>query len=414
MDAAQTAFAPAISGGSAELAAPAPQLDSGRVRDIVLVRLATAGKAIVRKDLAQELWPIVAHLQALPDWQTTLDRDLGALADAGLCDAKPVAISITAAGDKRAALVLGVDKLPRTWFEARSSRLIAKALDMGTLPARRLKPLLKAEGLRAAIVQHAFKLKIRGLPTPARLRAQLAKLALSHAFGNTLPEGLNGRSGLSAKAGRALAGRLAMPPKDYPTDSRLIGALAMQQAGAHKADFESLQTALLRRYVTRGKLDVAPARAKPRGQSARPHQSRPISMSAAPATATQITAAPSSAPQRPAAATVASASIAAMPIARPDFNGFVTAVRGAANAVAEGWPGNRKAFVSRVWQAVQQRHANWGINEIEFKGMLAEAHRAGRINLANADLKDHRSIADVQASAIAYRNSIFHYVRVDD
>ena len=46
--------------------------------------------------------------------------------------------------------------------------------------------------------------------------------------------------------------------------------------------------------------------------------------------------------------------------------------------------------------------------------MLAEAHRAGLIVLANADLKDQRSIADIQASAIAYKNTIFHYVRVDD
>ena len=46
--------------------------------------------------------------------------------------------------------------------------------------------------------------------------------------------------------------------------------------------------------------------------------------------------------------------------------------------------------------------------------MLAEAHRAGQLVLANADLKDRRSIADVQASAIAYKNAIFHYVRVDD
>ena len=46
--------------------------------------------------------------------------------------------------------------------------------------------------------------------------------------------------------------------------------------------------------------------------------------------------------------------------------------------------------------------------------MLAEAHRAGVLLLANADLKDGASIADVQASAIVYKNTIFHYVRVDD
>ena len=100
--------------------------------------------------------------------------------------------------------------------------------------------------------------------------------------------------------------------------------------------------------------------------------------------------------------------------ARPDFAGFVKAVRALSNSLAEGWPGNRKAFVSKVWRAVQERHAHWGISEVEFKGMLAEAHRAGQLVLANADLKDSRFIADIQASAIAYKNAVFHYVRVDD
>ena len=63
---------------------------------------------------------------------------------------------------------------------------------------------------------------------------------------------------------------------------------------------------------------------------------------------------------------------------------------------------------------MQARHADWQVSAIEFKAMLAEAHRAGEIVLANADLKDSRAIADIQASAIAYKNAIFHYVRADD
>ncbi len=99
---------------------------------------------------------------------------------------------------------------------------------------------------------------------------------------------------------------------------------------------------------------------------------------------------------------------------RPDFQGFVAAVRHFADSVADGWAGNRKAYVSRVWRALADRYPGWQLSEIEFKGMLAEAHRAGVLLLANADLKDGTSIADVQASAIVYKNTIFHYVRVDD
>jgi hypothetical protein len=364
----------------------------------VLVRVATAGKVMTRSELADDLFPLVGHALTLGAWTAILDRDLGALADAGLCEAKPVAVASTEAGRKRAALVLGSAALPRTWMEAKSGPLIAKSLGLEQLPPRRQKTLLKADGLRAAVVQHAFKLKLRGLSTPARLRANLAKLAISRAFGNSLPDGIEDRSGLSAKAGRNLAGRLAHPPRDFATDSRLIAALAMEQSGARKADFDSLQTALLRRYVTRGPSAPVPSVVKP---------ARVRSTALAPSVNTaKPTAAP--APIRllsnanPYAAT------------RPSFTGFVAIIRALAGDVAEGWPGNRKAFVSKVWKAALTRHPEWHVSDVEFKAMLAEAHRAGLIVLANADLKDQRSIADIQASAIAYKNTIFHYVRVDD
>ena len=410
MDAAT--FAPAIATGrAADTVTDEPpldgaqlagaQLDSGRVRDIVLVRIATAGTILTRADLSLELWPIVSHLVTAAAWHTMLDRDLGALADAGLCDVKPVAVAITAAGSKRAALVLGVNALPRTWTEARAVRLVAKALGLEALPPRRLKALAKADGLRGAIVQQAFKIKTRGLPTPAKLRIQLAALALSQAFGNTRPAGIDARSGLSAKAGRGLAGRLAHPPRDFPTDARLIAALAIEHAGATKADFVSLQTALLRRYVTRGAAPRAAVAPKPSRATkiGRATDSPAHKVSKAP----QLRLVESGPPP-----TAKPASL------RPDFATFVAAVRAAAHGTAEGWPGNRKAFVSRVWDAVQAKNPAWAVSAIEFKAMLVEAHRMGEIALANADLKDQRAIAELQASAIAYKNAIFHYVRADD
>lgn len=398
MDAATLALTPAASQPLAR-----PHLDGGRVRDIVLVRIATAGKALSRADLSEDLWSVVSHIVVRAEWPAALDRDLGALADAGLCEITALTVAITAAGAKRAALVLGVNALPRSWAEAKAVRLVAKALGAEALPARRLKALMKAEGLRSAIVQHAFALKIRGVPTAARLRAQLATLAVSRAFGNTLPAGTDVRSGMSATAGRGLAGRLAHPPREFPTDSRLIAALAMEHAGARKPDFESLQTALLRRYVTRGPVAVVPAAHK----VALPAKTQRVAVKtvavAAPALPLQVRLVPVS---------VVAASVRAA--VRPDFVSFVGSVRTAAHGLAEGWPGNRKAFVSRVWAAVQMQHPEWAVTAIEFKAMLAEAHRLGQIVLANADLKDQRAIADIQASAIAYRNSIFHYVRVDD
>jgi hypothetical protein len=98
---------------------------------------------------------------------------------------------------------------------------------------------------------------------------------------------------------------------------------------------------------------------------------------------------------------------------RPDLAGFAQEVRQLSAARAQGWPGNRKAYISQVWQLVRERCSKWGLSEIEFKCMLIEAHRAGRLVLAHADLKDASNICELQDSAVAYKNAVFHFVRVD-
>jgi hypothetical protein len=96
-----------------------------------------------------------------------------------------------------------------------------------------------------------------------------------------------------------------------------------------------------------------------------------------------------------------------------DLPGFATEVRRLAAGEAQGWSGDRKAYISRVWRTVREKRPEWGLSEIEFKCMLAEAHRSGQLNLANADLKDESNIKDVQDSAVIYRNAVFHFIRVD-
>jgi hypothetical protein len=93
---------------------------------------------------------------------------------------------------------------------------------------------------------------------------------------------------------------------------------------------------------------------------------------------------------------------------------FCHAVVEAARPVAEGWPGNRKAFISLVWKAIRNARPDWGLSEIAFKGMLAEAHRSGRLELATADLKDGRDLKSLEDSKILYKNTVWHFVRVQD
>jgi len=98
---------------------------------------------------------------------------------------------------------------------------------------------------------------------------------------------------------------------------------------------------------------------------------------------------------------------------RPNLPGFADIVRSAAERCGEGWPGNKKAFICNVWNEIQASHAEWGLTEIEFKAMLLEAHRTGYLVLANADLKPKRYAAEFQASAVSYKNTVWHYVRAE-
>ena len=86
----------------------------------------------------------------------------------------------------------------------------------------------------------------------------------------------------------------------------------------------------------------------------------------------------------------------------------------AADSQAEGWPGNRKAFIARVWRAIASAHPEWGLSDIEFKSMLAEAHRTGHVVLGSADIKSKQNLSDLQDSAIAYKNTVWHFIRVEN
>jgi hypothetical protein len=259
--------------------------------------------------------------------------------------------------------------------------LVAKALGLEQETAARLKVLGHPEGLRAVIVQKAFGLPLKKNQLPAKLRAQLAVVALERAFGNKIKAGFGSGSVLSAKAGRLLAGQLSQSPRDYGTDSRLIAQLAAERTGATQSDLDDLRLAILRGLF---------AKALDSGTRA-PQVARPIPPPANDAGPSGVN-----------------------PSARPDLAGFAVAVQRAARSCAEGWPGSRRAFISQVWQAIRAANPAWSLSEIEFKCMLAEAHRLGRVVLATADLKDKKDMAQIESSAILYKNTIWHFVRVED
>jgi hypothetical protein len=358
-------------------------VDTERLRDIVLVRIASAVRGVSRTDLANDLGSIVAHRLSVGRWRTLLDGAIDSLTSAGLAAQRAGRIEASEAGVERASQFLGLKgHLPRLWNELRDERLVARALGLQREPAKRIKALADQDGLRTAIVQRAFGLKIKGVATASRLRSALAAVALERAFGNQIKTGLAGKTGFSASAGRLLAAQLARQPRDFGTDARLIAALAAEQVGATKTDAAALRLGVLRAFIEGA--DIGSAAKRPSSTAtARPRLVEPA----------------------PVPAGVAGA--------RPDLAGFVQEVRRQAARHAQGWPGNRRAYISHVWRQVREQCPDWGVSEIEFKCMLAEAHRAGHVVLANADLKDSKNIKDVQESAVVFKNAVFHFIRVD-
>src|SRR5258705_2125168 len=291
-------------------------------------------------------------------WRDLLRRSVGILLSEGAIIEKRSRFELTPAGRSAIVAQLGGKPLPAKWSEIRDVRLIAHALGLQSQPASQLKSLARPDGLRTAILQRAFGFNIKGTPSASKLRSALAIVALEGAFGNKI-KGSVGRTGFSGKLGRLLAAHLAVRPRDFGTDSRLVAALAAEKVGAFQTDAESLRVAILRAFVGPSLALAQTVRA------------------ATPAIVAVKPVAPDTPMARPRPA-------AAM---RPDLVGFARVVRSAAAANAEGWSGNRKAFVSHVWLTVQGEHPEWGLTDIEFKAMLAEAHRTGHLTLADADLQ---------------------------
>ena len=256
-------------------------------------------------------------------------------------------------------------------------------------PARRKlrSALSRPDGLSALFVQQVFGLAVRQALSPSKLRAALALVALERAFGDNVKDGLAKGSALSAKAGRVLAGQLLHKPRELPTDTRLVAALCADQAGSVRFEADTLRLAVLRKLAS---VD-APISPQPVAKLAlrAVRESEPLPPKI-------LTSQPEETPQRPGLAQ------------------FSAGVLTAARTRAEGWPGARKAFISRVWDAIRTSHPEWGLSEIEFKDMLAGAHRAGQLVLSGADLKNKQNIKEFEDSAILYKNTVWHYVRVED
>jgi hypothetical protein len=159
----------------------------------------------------------------------------------------------------------------------------------------------------------------------------------------------------------------------------LLAELAAEQVGAQQTNLPSLRKAILRKLV--GKPNAGPGKG-------------------------DVVARPSPvAPQPP---------LAMRPMPATSLDEFCHEVVRQAKTCAEGWPGNRRAYIATVWQRISTAQQGWGLTQETFKNRLVEAHKAGRLTLAYADLRSKDTIDLVQASAVSDRNNEWHFVRVED
>ena len=363
-----------------------PNYTSNLIDELVLCRLAS-GQGTTRAHVLRDVGSLASHCLGPSEIRRRLDGVLINLSAAGFVELRRTRLSLTPTGRERVANFLHSTAVPEDWPSMRDMYLVAYALGWAGESEQRIKSLARPDGLRAAILQQAYRLPGKRVPSLAKLRCALAIVALERAFGNKLKNGLESGRSLSAKAGRLLAGQLVRRPREFSTDARLISTLAAEACGAPRPDLASLRTAILKNAVTQSLRRTEAPQSVVTPVTQAPHVDVPaIDPDTKPKTAI---------------------------VNRPDMPGFSTVVRGIAERSGDGWPGNKKAFISSVWREIQSKHPEWGLSEVEFKAMLVEAHCTGHLVLANADLKPKSSADEILASAVSHKNTVWHYIRAE-
>ncbi|MEO0799776.1 MAG: hypothetical protein AAFY53_11290 [Pseudomonadota bacterium] len=361
---------------------------------LALVRIAPAN-GVTRSELTRDLTPLLSHKLSPSEFRAELDGAVLALDEAGLIIEHRGRFRLTETGRQDVAARLGMASLSQRgsdptdaadgWTEIRDQHLTALALQRPELPLTRKKLLAKPDGLRMAIVQRAFDLKLRRVPTPARIRAALAGVALKRVMRGELSTDIRVDGGVDAATGRALAAHLARRPRPFSSDTQLIAALAAEVIGAAQSDPATLRLVLIRQYVNTFGVGAVQADIGP------PEQTQSVRADIDDGKAL------------PDANEEASARMEA----------FVDAVLTAAENCSRGWAGNRKAFVSETYDLWSAGSGAARLELDDFKALLAEAHRTGHVTLAGADLKTPTELDALRRSEIPHRNTAWHFIRLD-
>lgn len=365
------------------------------IADLVLLRIAADGAT--RAELQRDLAKLTGRKSSSGTaFRHAAERAIGGFVDANLITDVKSRLLATASGMTEAERLIDRSTTFKGGWSNVCNALVARSLGLTNVTGQIAKALDRVEGLGCLVLQQHFAILPKRLLSPTDLRAELAILALERAFGNKIKTGLGKGSGLPAKAGRLLAGQLFKSPREVSTDGKLIVALASEVTGATDSTLDALKIALIRRLTSQAPA-VAALAPEPLALRAKTDLRKPAPR-------------PDNDQHAISDETLHNKRVAQP----PDMIEFAGAVVDAARPISEGWPGNRKAFISLVWQAIRHTRPDWELTEVAFKGMLAEAHRSGHVVLAGADLKDRCDLKQLEDSKILYKNTVWHFVRVED
>lgn len=335
------------------------------IAEVVLLRLFAAGDAgATRSAVSRDLYALVAHRLSPAEWRKELEEIVTEAELAGDLAHDGKRLFLTEEGGIACERFYG-GRLPKVagWADLKNTVLIAKALGVEKRPSRQLKRLNSAPGLRLSILERTFKLRFGGTPSLAKARTQLAREATRRR--PAIAKGVKGRVAATRKdaSERQIAAGLLTRTRPANSDSELVSLLAAEQVGAIQTDVSALRLALLRRFVagqTRNRTVKAPSAAEVLGY---------------------------------------------------DVARFAAEILKIARSEARGVPGARKAYIADVWQRLAPAGTQASDSKARFAALLIEAHRMGLLSLTNADLRDKANMSHVQASAVAYQNTVWHLIK---
>jgi hypothetical protein len=325
-----------------------------RLEALVIARAHTAAGAIALGDLVAPLARFAPAELTAAAWRDRLAEVVAALRARGVIDGGH---QVPDAGElaRRIGMPGVAGGAARSWPELSDRVLPGLALGIAAGDAKLRARLAGRDAWAAAIVGRALGLWRDGPPPslPAMCDALVwRELGLAGKPKRCPPE-------LRALFVQRRLGSEAGPPE------RLVRVLAAREVGAPRPELRALRDALVRGWIGGRELGS------------------------------------------PSVSTVAGAEPAA---SGADPAAFAVDVMRAADATTDGWFGDRKVFVSAVWNHLRSDPRWSGLALAEFKARLVAAHRAGALTLARADLVAAMDPALVAASETAAEGASFHFI----